>query len=318
LISGHPDDIAPVSPPPILRPSKSGEATTIAGPDALAGLCQALRDETATEFPGSPVDQAKASAVHAERRQAAQGSSYVTVIPASGFAFRSYQVGDHRLVLDTDRSFSLGDGAELFSSSKNAPPGFSLPPDLAERLLGERTAGRLGLRLLFRPARSELRKDACMWLSGGHVVKMEVEFVAAALLGPDGVVLARGDTGDYGDPSAGLPVRSPKVTVKRPRAPDGRDVSETLAEAFSPLSRAAEPCYQRVLLVRPTLRGSVVLAIRAAAGGKVDEARVEMSSLGDDAVTACVAAEAKRATLSGVPAGQRFSVPLHFASADER
>lgn len=157
-----------------------------------------------------------------------------------------------------------------------------------------------------------------MWLSGGHVVKMEIDIVAAALLGGDGSVVGRGDTGDYGDPTAGLPVRSPKVTVKRPRDHVGKDVPDAATSAFAPLSNAVLPCYQRVLVVRPALRGTLVLAIRLGSGGKLDEARVEISSLGDDAVTACVVAAANRTTLSGLGAGQKYSVPLQFGSADDR
>jgi hypothetical protein len=313
-----PEEFAPRLAPPPAAPSKPGDATNILGSEALVGLCQALRDETTLDFPSNPVEQARASAAHAERRQSAQAATYVTVLPASGFSFRSYQIGEHRLVLDTDHSFVLDDGAELFASSKDSPPGFSLAADLAERLLGERAAGRLGLRLVFRPAHSELRKGSCLWLGGGRVVKLEIDVVAAALLGPDGSVVARGDTGEYADPGAGLPVRSPKVTLKRPRGADGKDVSDATAESLSTLSTAAQPCYQRVLLVRPTLRGTLVLAIRVGAGGKIDEARVEMSSLGDDAVTACVSTAASKTTLLGVSAGQRFSVPLQFAAADER
>lgn len=298
--------------------SKPGEATNIVGADGLVALCESLRDEAGAEFPGNAVEQAKASAAHAEHRQAALAGSYVTVVPAGGFTFRSYQMGERRLVLDTNRSFVLGDGAELFASSRVTPPGFSLEPDLAERLLAERSAGQLALRLVFRPASSELRKDGCLWLSGGHVVKMEIDIVAAALLGADGSVVGRGDTGDYGDPTAGLPVRSPKVTVKKPRDHLGKDVPDAATAAFAPLSSALLPCYQRVLIVRPALRGTLVLAVRVGSGGKLDDARVEISSLGDDAVTACAIAAANKTTLSGLGSGQRYSVPLQFGSAEDR
>jgi hypothetical protein len=313
-----PDETSLPPPIPTVQPGRSGEATSIAGPDALVGLCQVLRDENAVDFPGNPVERARASAGHADRRQAAQAATFVTVIPAAGFSFRTYQIGERRLLLDTDRSLVLGDGAELFVPSKDSAPGFSLAPDFAEQLLAERGAGRLALRLLFRPARSELRKDGCVWLGGGRVVKMEIDIVAAALLGADGEVVARADGGDYGDPSGGLPVRSPKVTVQKPRGPDGKDVSVQLAEAMRPLASAALPCYRRVLLVRPALRGTLVLAIRLGAGGKVDEARVEMSSLGDDAVSACVRAAAGKTDLPGLGHDQHFSVPLQFSSADDR
>jgi hypothetical protein len=301
-----------------VQPSKSGEAASVAGPDALVDLCQALRDEGTVDFQGNPVEKARASAAHAERREMALASSYVTVVPPAGFSFRTYQMSEGRLVLDTDRGLVLGDGAELFVSSRDPSPGFSLSPESADRLLAERGAGRLALRLVFRPARSDLRKDGCMWLGGGRVVKLEIDIAAAALLGRAGDVVARADTGEYGDPGAGLPVRSPKVSVQKPRGPDGQDVPTQAAEWLAPLATAAEDCYHRVLLVRPALRGMLVLAIRVGAGGKVEEARVEMSSLADDAVSACVVAAAKKASLANLGPGQRFSVPLQFASADER
>jgi TonB family protein len=323
-----PPETAPLAPPPdetsrpppilTVQPGRSGEATSIAGPDALVGLCQVLRDENAVDFPGNPVERARASASHAERRQAAQAASFVTAIPAAGFSFRTYQMGERRLLLDTDRSLVVADGAELFVPSSDLAPGFSLAPDFAEHLLAERSAGRLALRLVFRPARSQLRKDGCVWMSGGRVVKMEIDIVAAALLGADGEVVARSDGGDYGDPDGGLPVRSPKVTVRKPRGPDGKDLPAELAGAMEPLASAALPCYRRVLLVRPALRGSLVLAIRVATGGKVDEARVEMSSLGDDAVSACVLSAVKKTELAAPVRDQRFSVPLQFSSTDDR
>jgi hypothetical protein len=312
-----PPATAPRPAAPRAQRSKAGEAASVAGADALVELCSSLRDEPAGDAAGNPIEQAKASAAHADRRQTALNGSYVAVVPASGFSFRGYQMGERRLVLDTNRTFVLGEGAELFASSRETPPGFSLEPDLAERLLAERSSGRLTLRLAFRPAHSEMRKDGCMWLSGGNVVKMEIDIVAAALLGPEGNILARGDTGEYGDPTAGLPVRSPRVTVKRTRDHLGKDVSDAMAGAFAPLSAAMQPCYQRVLIVRPALRGTLVLAIRVGGAGTLDEARVEMSSLGDDAVSACVISAATKTSLPAAPAG-RFSVPLMFSSADER
>jgi hypothetical protein len=311
-------DEAAASPAPPPASRRAGEAIEIAGPDALVGLCRTLRDPSAPDFSGNAVEQARAAAAHDDRRQAALAASYVTVIPSNGFAFRGYQMSDHRLVLDTDRNFILGEGAELFANRKDELQGFSLPPDLAERLLGEHANGRLGLRLIFRPARSEMRKDGCIWLSGGHVVKMDIDVVAAALLGADGALVARGDAGDYGDPTAGLPVRSPKVTVKRPRDHEGKELLDVNERAFAPLSRAAQSCYQRALLVRPALRGTMALAVHIGEAGRIDEARVEISSLADDAVTACVVAAANKTTLSGLPSGQRYSIPLQFGSADDR
>jgi hypothetical protein len=276
-----------------------------------------LRDEAAMTFPGNAVEQARASEAHAQRRQSVLGGRYVTVLPAAGFSFRNYDLGDRRLVLDTERGLVLGDGAELFVPSHEPAPSFVLGPDLADRVLAQRSEGKLGLRVIFRPASSQLRKDTCVWLGGGRVVKLEIEVIAVALVTPEGSVLARADAGEYADTSLGIPVRSPKVVVTKPRTADGKDLPAGLAAALAVLAERAQPCYERVLIVRPALRGTVVLGIRIGAGGRVESPRIEMSSLADDAVTECLAKAVAKATVAGASAGQRLSVPLLFHSAEE-
>lgn len=301
-----------------IAPSRSSsDAASVSGPDGLTRLCESMRDEASLTFPGNAVEQARAFEARAQRRQAALAGRYVTVIPATGYAFRSYDLGERRLVLDTERSLVLGDGAELFVPSKDPAPGFALGPELADRILAQRADGKVGLRLIFRPASSQLRKDACVWLGGGRVVKLEIEVVGAALVAPDGSVLARADTGEYADSSLATPVRSPKVTLRKPRTADGKDIPASLAAALATLAEKAQPCYERVLIVRPALRGTLVLGIRIGAGGRVEAPHVEMSSLGDDAVTSCVTSSAAKASIAGAGAGQRFSVPLQFGSAED-
>jgi hypothetical protein len=280
-------------------------------------LCESLRDENPTGFAGNAVAQARAIESHAQRRQAALAGRYVAIVPAAGFAFRSYELGERRLMLDTDRGLVLGDGAELFVPSKDPAPGFVLAPDLADRILTQRTEGRLALRLIFRPSGSPLRKDACLWLGGGRVVKMEIEVLGAALIAPDGTVLSRGDTGEYADAAPTAPVRSPKVTVRKPRADDGKEIQSSLATALGAIAERAQACYERVLIVRPALRGTLVLGIHIGVGGHVESAHVEMSSLADDALVSCVATTATKVTIAGTSSGQRLSVPLQFGSAEE-
>jgi hypothetical protein len=274
-----------------------------------------LRDENSMSYAGNAVEQARAFEAHGQRRQAALAGRYVAIVPASGFAFRSYELGERRLLLDIARGLELGDGAELIVPSGEPVPGFILAPELADRMLGQRSEGKLALRLTFRPAGSQLRKDACMWLGGGRVVKMEIEVLGAALVAPDGTVLCHGDTGEYADAS---PVRSPKVTVHKPRGADGKEVETSTTIALGSLAERAQPCYERTLIVRPALRGTLVLGIRIGAGGHIETAHVEMSSLGDDTLVGCVATNIAKATIAGTSSGQRFSVPFQFRSAEER
>jgi len=313
-------DEPPVAPGPVpsAGPGSNGDASSVSGPDGLVALCESLRDEDSTSFAGNAVTQARAVEAHAQRRQAALAGRYVAVVPASGFAFRSYELGERRLLLDTQRSLVLGDGAELFVPSTDPAPGFVLAPDLADRLLAQRWEGKVALRLIFRPLGSRLRKDGCMWLGGGRVVKMEIEVLGAALVAPDGTVLSRGDTGEYADSSPTTPVRSPKVSVHKPRASDGKEINPAVADALSAIAERARPCYERVLLARPALRGTLVLGIRIGTGGHIEAAHVEMSSLGDDTLVSCVATNVAKASLAGTSSGQRFSVSLQFGSAEER
>jgi hypothetical protein len=308
---------APSPAPPVGRLPIRGEATSINGPEGLTALCESLRDEATLTFPGSAVEQARAFEAHSQRRQAALAGHYVTELPSSGFSFRNYELGSRRLVLDTERSLVLGDGAELFVSSREPAPGFALGPDLAERVLAQRSENKIGLRVIFHPASSQLRKDTCVWLGGGRVVKLEIEVVAAALLGPDGMVMARADGGEYPDGSLETPVRSPRVTIQRPRTADGKDLSASITNAVGVLANKAQPCYERVLLVRPGLRGTVVLGISIGPAGRVERPRIEMSSLADDAVTDCIAKAVVKATIAGATTGQRLSIPLVFESADD-
>ena len=319
---------APLPPPGEGRPAPALAATTVAPPvngdaasvngvEGLTHLCESMRDEASMTFPGNAVEQARAYEAHTQRRQAALAGRYVTVVPASGYTFRGYELGERRLVLDTNRSFVLGEGAELFVASRELAPGFALGPDIAERILAQQADGKVALRLIFRPASSPLRKDACSWLGGGRFVKLGIEVVATALVGLDGSVLARSDTGDYADSSLAGPVRSPKVTVRKPRTAEGKDLPASQAAAFGVLAEKAQPCYERVLIVRPGLRGTLVLGIRIGAGGRVEAPHVEMSSLADDALTGCVSSGAAKATIAGTSSGQRFSVPLQFGSAED-
>jgi hypothetical protein len=278
-----------------------------------------MRDEASMRFPGNAVEQARAFEAHAQRRQSALTGRYVTIVPSSGFTFRNYDLGERKLILDTERSLVVGDGAELFVPSKELAPGFALPPDLADRTLAQCAAGKIGLRLIFRPAYSQLRKDACMWQGGGRMVKMEIEILGTALVATDGTVLARGDTGEYADSSMANPVRTPKVFVSKPRTADGKELPPGTTEALSQLATHARPCYERALTARPALRGTLVLAIKIGPGGHLETPYVEMSSLGDDAMKACVVANVGKAKIAGVTTGgQRYSVPLVFSSAEDR
>jgi hypothetical protein len=277
-------------------------------------LCEVLRDEDGIAFDGNEVERARAREEHEHQRSRAADGNYVVRVPAQGFAFRAYDLGDHRLALDTSRGFTVADNVALALTDPAASLAFTLPADAAERALKSHDRGQLALRLVFRPVRSDLRRDGCIRLSGGRVVKVPVEVLAYTLLADNNTALARGQTPDYVDDS---PVTAPEVNVGHPHSNEGREVPEALATAARGLGGALLPCYRKALETRPNLRGTLVLDVKVLPDGRIESPRMQVSSLGDEALVACAISKASHAKL-GASAGGHLSLPVSFGGKDDR
>ncbi len=305
---------APSQPSAAPRDTGTAGAFTVEGDQGSARLCETLRDENSMAFAGNVVAQAQEREAHARQRQDAEHMLYVAMVPAQGFALANYELGERRLVLDTARGFRLGENAELLTNLETGAIGFRLAPEAADHVLVERAAGKLFLRVVFRPTYSKMRQQACLWISGGGVVKMEIELEAVALLAPDGSRLAQGDNNPGAD--SDTPVSKPQIVIRRPRSTAGGDVPEALAKASAELGPLLLPCYQKALEMRPSLRGTLVLGVKLGPDGSVEESRMELSSLGDEFLAACAAAKVGKAKLTAGPA--RMSVTVVFGSNDDR
>jgi hypothetical protein len=285
----------------------------VGGADGVAGLCEALRDADDVEYAGNEVQQARAHEEQARRRALAAEGTYAVQIPPGGFGFRGYDLDGRKLELDTARTLVLADGVELVVTNTDRPFVVGLAPESAERVLKEHERGLVGLKVVFRPARSDLRKDACLRLSGGHVVKLPADVLAFALVGPGGKSIARSVTADYVDES---PVSAPLVSVGRPRTAEGREVPDAVVTAARALGPALLPCYQKALEAKPNLRGTLVLDLRVLGDGRVEAPRMVMSTLSDDALVACAIQRAGRAKLAA-NAAAHLSLPVTFQSKDD-
>jgi hypothetical protein len=295
------------SPPP--RPAVTAVNRNLGGADGVVHLCEALRDADGVEFGGNEVQQARNREDHERRRETAADSIYSVTVPATGYGFRSYDLAGRRLALDTARNFVVADGVELVTADPRGALAFGLPADAAERVLRSHAAGEVALQLRFRPVRSDLRKDGCVRLSGGRVVKLPVDVLAYVLVGPGGAPLARVQSPDYVDDA---PVTSPAVNVGRPRSHEGREVTEAMATAARGLGPTLLPCYQKALQAHPNLRGTLVLDVRVLADGRIDSPRMQVSSLGDETLVACAVSRAAKAKLAGVSGGAHLSLPVSF------
>ncbi len=308
----------PLPEPPASPPPPSAEPRVSSNAQSIIRLCEILRDEEGMTFAGNDVQQARARQEHQRRRLESADAGYVVDVPASGFAFRRYDLAERRLEIDGARSFVIGDGVEVQPLEGDTPLAFELPPDAAESLLQDHERGRITLRVVFRPTTSELRKGGCIRLSGGHVVKLPARPLAYSVLGADGQRRAHAQTSEFGGEAVGATdVRTPEVTVGRARTLDGRDLPEGAAAAVRPLGAALLPCYQKALEKRPRLRGTLVIEARVTGDGRVEAPRMEMSTLQDEPLVACVVARVTKVRLSGIPA-QRLSVSFSFGAKEDR
>jgi hypothetical protein len=221
-------------------------------------------------FPGNEVERAQAALAHQQRRLKAEAADYVAIIPAEGFGFRIYDLAGKKLVLDTDRGFFLGEGAQIVVSGLETPLAFDLPPDVADGILKSHIVRRIALRLVFRPAPSELRRDGCIHLSGGRLAKAQADVLSYALLDREGAPVARGETTSLSkEADATAPVTAPRVTIGRPRHNDGRDVSDAVFARAAAFADLLLPCYRKSIETRPALRGTLVLALQILADGRI-------------------------------------------------
>ncbi len=302
--------------PPPARPAPGGAEL---GADGIARLCETLRDEDGIPFEGNDVLRARAREEHQRRRVAAADAGYVAVVPPPGFRFRGYDIDERRMSIDTSRAFVLADGVELFAADRDTAVSFELAPDAAEALLKDHASGGNALRLVFRPARSDMRKDVCVRASGGRVVRLPVAILSFALLGRDGTPVAQGQTAELAEVAlATTPVATPEVRVGRPRTEEGREVSDQVAAGAGALGPALLPCYEKALQQRPTLRGTLVLDLRVVGDGRVEAPRMEMSSLGDEVMVACAVARTAKARLTGIAGPVRLSLPVAFGAKEDR
>jgi hypothetical protein len=296
------------------HPAVAAVKRDLGGADGVARLCEALRDEDSIDFDGNEIERARTRQEHEQQRERAAVASYAIQIPPGGYAFRGYDIDSHRLAIDTGRNFVVADGVELVATDPRAVLAFDLPAAVAERTLRSHAARELALQLVVRPVSSDLRRDGCVRLSGGRVVKLPVDVLAYTLISPTGAAIARGQSPDYVDDA---PVTTPAVSVGRPRGHQGQDVSEAVASAARGLGPTLLPCYEKALQARPNLRGTLVLDVRVLADGHIDSPRMQVSSLGDETLVACAVARAAHAKLAGVSGATRLSLPVSFGAKNE-
>lgn len=102
-----------------------------------------------------------------------------------------------------------------------------------------------------------------------------------------------------------------EALVRAPGFAGSGDAPAAIEEVVQRRAHRIRACYERSLKRDPSIAGTVSLALKVGGGGRVSQARVESSTLDDDAVGACLEHEASRWRLAA-PEGSTVVYPFVF------
>ncbi len=262
----------------------------LAGAPGVVSLCKRLVPAERLRQGGDAVDQGDAWSKQESDRDRSLTVRYQVTVPSTRLAFAPYDGREQRLQVAEPATLKLDGGAVVLVATEERGLGVHVSTGVARRILAARSAGRLGLQLVF-----DLPDDAiCMVDRRGKRYTLGVEPVEWSWRDGDAVLAWGGVAGDR--PAVNLAAGAePSVDVEQPVAgpPDaGRAVAARRADLVS--------CYAEELRRDPAVDGVVVVDL----GRQV---AVAADSTGSASLTACV--ERALAPLAGSAVA---SVPIRF------
>jgi hypothetical protein len=106
------------------------------------------------------------------------------------------------------------------------------------------------------------------------------------------------------------------VSVGKPSRDDRGELPAAVTGAADRLTPDLLACYRTSLARKPELRGTLVVGAELAADGRLESPRMEVSSVSDDGLVACVLERLARSRLAASPGAMRVSIPIRFGDAE--
>ncbi len=265
-------------------------------------VCWAARPADRMTFTGDAVHRGQARSRHDEARLRTLETVYTVEVPAAAYGFAEFDPDQGLLAVDTRRNFRLFDGRVDLYATNNEPIAFELEADRAAALVAGHRAGRQKMRLGFLLAFDQPDSDPCLIRPAGTFT-VRADLAYAELRDARGQVLARmtterldevvPDAAEIDPPgSAQSPPPAGLVTVTPPTVTgDARRrgaIDQWMAtEGGAAIGPLLEPC--RVLGARAgRVVGSLAVAMDVEASGTPANLRVEMDSMSNETLSACV------------------------------
>lgn len=262
----------------------------LGGAPDLVSLCKRLVPADRLRQGGDAVDQGEAWSRQEGDRDRSLNARYQVTVPSTRLTFAPYDGKGQLLQVIEPATLKLDGGAVVLVATEERDLGVHVSSAVARKILAARSAGRLGLQLVF-----DLPDDAiCMVDRRGKRYTLGVEPVEWSWRDGDAVLAWGGVAGDR--PTVNLAAGAqPSVEVGQPVAGPpgaGKAVAARRAELVS--------CYAEELRRDPAVDGVVVVDL----GRQI---AVAADSTGSATLTACV--ERALAPLAGSAVA---SVPIRF------
>jgi hypothetical protein len=282
---------------------------------SLYRACLDARDPDRMPLGGDSFSRGRARAEQRRVRERIVGALLEVEVPANAFAFEEYDFDGESLSVDTERNLRLWGGRiDLFPSGGDALA-FPLAPDRARDVVERHRRREVKLRIGFLLGHDDPDADPCLLRPGvPPIVKADVAYMELADVA--GHVLAREDTARLADahtlaPDTSGAAASVRVTVAPPTITGDRAVAAAVEADFAGgaserLAAAIQPCVRADGPV-----GTVVVDL-ALEGGHASDVRIEVDSLHEDTMSACIrdAVAAWAFPAAGHHARARVSVPV--------
>jgi hypothetical protein len=262
----------------------------LAGAADVVSLCNRLVPAERLRPGGDMIEQGEARSRQETERDRSLGARYRIAVPAGGVAFAPYDGPEQRLEVAEPATFRLEGGSVVLTATEERGLPVQVSALMARKILAARSAGRLGLQLVF-----DLPDDAiCMVDRRGKRFTVPVEPVEWTWADGDTALAWGGVAGDRPAVSTAAGAR-PAVDVGEPIA--GPSEARKAVASRRPDLVA---CYADELKRDPAVDGVVVVDLGRRIGVAAD-------STGSATLTACV--ERVLAPLAGSSVA---SVPIRF------
>lgn len=260
----------------------------------VAQLCEAVRvmEDPPPRGAGAVGARLAQAQVARERKHALQ-RVYEAEIPAHGFFFADYEADRGVLTLNTFKPFFALGGDLALSTTESDPLEIPLDEPRTRALLQEHEAGQLVLHVWFHldadpdqeNATDALRDQPCVMRPNTSSAKMVVSWLAGELRGPKGQNRGRFLT-DNGRRTAVVAQQMVGPTTLALGELDGAgNATPTLWPVLEGRKSALEACHAQH---GRNAEGAVVLGLDFGKDGRLTRVGVEVGSLDNDPLEACV------------------------------